>query len=80
MVDEKYMIEYIKFRKKLSKLHKMRDSTYESYAEDIRKAREQIKPSLEIKKIESDARFDDQEISETISTLVTNVSALINFT
>ena len=66
------MIDYLKYRLKLSKLFKKREKIRKAFANNIRRARKQSEKPEEIQEIESSAWFEDDVLNEEISILVTN--------
>lgn len=66
------MIEYLKYRAKLTKLFRKKEDIRNAYADDIRKARKEGKPSDDIQSLEHSSYFEDSMVDEEISLLATD--------
>ena len=66
------MIEYLKYRAKLTKLFRQKEAIRSAYADDIRKARKEGKPSDDIQFLEHSSYFEESMVDEEISILATD--------
>jgi hypothetical protein len=68
------MIEYFKnrYRAKLARLFRQREKLRAAFAEDIRKAQKDGKPSDDIKSLEYQSYFEESMIDEEIAILATD--------
>jgi len=66
------MIEHLKYRGKLAKLFRQKEAIRSAYADDIRKARKEDKPSIDIQSLEYSSYFEETMVDEEISILATD--------